>query len=164
MLNWDDAMKKSIINKLEVIVIVGILICPVTLCTGLYLGDWVSHERTLQRWLDEDKRRVDLFQLYATYPSGEQLREILLRKLPPGSSEEEVKAFYLANAERDQKDWHLGRYLDENLVVLTYYAADRSHSHALQRMLGGKIKIIFRLNPVDNSLMDITVKVYGTDI
>lgn len=157
-------MGKSTVKKPEAVLIVGILICPIMLCIGLYLGEWVSHERTLQRWLNEDNRRVDLFQLYSTYRSGEHLKEILLRKLPPGSPEEEVKAFYLANAERDQEDWHLGRYSDENLVVLTYYAADRSHGHALQRMLGGRIKIIFRLNPVDNSLMDITVNVYGTDL
>ncbi len=137
---------------------------PLVLCISSYLGEWISHERTLRRWLNEDNRRMDLFQLYSTNPSGEQLREILLRELPPGSSEEKVKAFYLANANQNQNDWHLGKYSNESLAVLTFFAADRSHGHLLQRMLGGRIVLVFRLNPTDNSLVDITVKVWGTDL
>src|SRR5688572_11752086 len=135
MMKEDKAI--SLLWKLFIAIFITTLVIPIICCTGLYLNEWTQHEESLQEWLGQNDQRVDFFYLHAIYPSNKQLREVLLKKLPVGSSEEEVRAFYFANEDNGWGVWEPSQYSEENLVRLEIYEGSRGHGHFLQRVLLG---------------------------
>jgi hypothetical protein len=63
-----------------------------------------------------------------------------------------------------QGGWKPEKYSEENLIVMEVYEGISGHGHFVERMLGGRIIVIFHLNPIDNSLRDITINAYGFDL
>ncbi|MBI1881930.1 MAG: hypothetical protein HYR94_27460 [Chloroflexi bacterium] len=140
--------------------LIGIIVAIPLTCIGLFLADWVYTEITFQMWLSQDQRHVD-FSLY----SDKQLREILLAKLPIGSSEEEVKAFYLANSKYGLvglNEWEPREDSEGYGVSLQVWAVN--HGNIVMRMYGGKRIVSFDLDPVNHTLVDIIVKSFGSEL
>ena len=77
------------------IIILIILLC----CLTTLVGEWVYSEARFQLWLNQDERRFD----FSSYDTPEELREALLVKLPPGSSEEQVQALLIVNGNTYQE-------------------------------------------------------------
>ena len=127
----------------------------------LYVGEWIYNDFTYHRWLNSDVNRVNI----SSYSSKEELRMDLLRRLPPGTSEEKVRAFYLANREQGpwkDVEWNPKQISQRYGVVLRVWPTERGH--LLKRILVGQIIIFLQLDPVDNSLTNITVDASGFEL
>ncbi len=139
--------------------IIGVvLVCPILICIGLYRAEWEYHDRRYQNWLNEDEHRVD----FNVYADTEEIREALLNRLPPGTPEEELEAFYLANrvqGEWDHRLWQPKYIAHEYGIVLRVWSITRGP--LLHRILSGRIIVFLELDPADNSLQDITVDATG---
>jgi hypothetical protein len=148
-------------KKLVIVILIGLMALPV-LCAGLYIGEWIHSEITYRQWLEVDPYRVDF-----TYASSkEEIRDLILAKIPPGTPEADVKAFFLANREQSffpNRDWEpSGMFSDVGSGEVFHFPAT-SHGHLLSRLLAGKIAAFFILDPNDRSLHHIEVKLGGLD-
>ena len=74
-------------------VILALVLAPVLICGGLYIGEWIATERAYQQWLAENPLRVD----FSTFQTQEEVRNGLLEMLPVGTSEEVLRTFHLEN-------------------------------------------------------------------
>ncbi len=111
------------------------LLCPITVCVGAYLVEWVNHEIALQRWLNGNLRRIDFYGIYSSV-GKERLREALLIALPRGTPEEQLKEFYLANVKTGQGVLKPEKYSEENLIFIETYESISGHGHFAERILG----------------------------
>ncbi len=152
---------EKITARILIIVAIGVLVCYGISCVGLFYGEWIYHENTFDKWLNENDYRVD-FNVYASF---EEIRQDLLRKLPPGSSEEEIKSFYLANRDQgpwDQVKWNPHQISGDYGAILRIWSINRGS--LIKRLLSGRLIIFLHLDPTDNSLIDITVDGVGFEL
>ena len=82
-------------------VILALVLSPVLICGGLYIGEWIATERAYQQWLAENPLRVD----FSTFQTQEEVRNGLLEMLPVGTSEEVLREFYLENEVQGQMNF-----------------------------------------------------------
>jgi hypothetical protein len=143
-------------KKILLIIIISVPL----ICIGLFLGDWVYSEITFRVWLNQDQRHID----FSLYTDEKQLREALFAKLPVGSPEEEVKAFYLANRKYSLEltEWQPKIISDKYGVALHVWTG--SHGNIVTRVFSGRWIIFFHLDPIDHSLEDITARRFGSEL
>ena len=135
--------------------IFGIFILTIILCCLTTLvGEWVYSEARFQLWLNQDERRLD----YSSYDTPEELRNALLTKLPPGSSEEQVQAFLIVNGNTYQKPGMgtKGRFG----VVMQEHSHSNRGLFGLRVFLPGVWIIFFELDPTDHTLADISIELH----
>ncbi len=148
-------------KKWVIISLIGLLALPV-LCIGLFVGEWIHSEITYRQWLEADPYRVD----FSGTASEAEVRAIILAKIPYGSPEADVKAFFLANREQSffpNAVWKpSGMFSDAGPGDVLHFPAT-SHGHLLSRLFAGKILVFFILDPDDRSLQEIEVKLGGLD-
>lgn len=154
------------------IILGGIIVfAPILVCSILFVRDWIKTEIEYERWLSEDPLRLD----FSRYKSKEEIREALLVKLPFGSSEEKVKAFFEANKEQgytDKQQWLVGEfpcgYVLEGEGACEYGSGievwETSRGHIFNRLFRGYWIIIFILDPQDHILTNIIVRYHGFNI
>ncbi len=118
----------------------------------LLMAEWAIAEIRFQVWLHEDEQRID----FSAYDDAEEFREVLLTKLPLGSSEEEVQTFRLANGMRYKTPYKssdffglfmAGRRYDRGLFGLRPILFIHNNSWWIR----------FELDPTDHRLIDIHV-------
>ena len=159
-------MKKKLIILLTIL-----LLTPITICMGIFIYDWIQAEIAYFHWLNQNLLRMD----FTPYEHRHNVREALLQRFPVGTSEEELKAFFLAN--RTQLPHTNGNWQPDDIscaicapsysiepvsgygVVLQVYSTDRGH--IFNRALGGYWVIFFELDRETSTLKDIQVGGYG---
>lgn len=133
-------------------VLQGVVII-ILLCSGLMLGEWAYTEITFQEWMRQDEHRID----FSIYDSEEQLRDALLTKLPIGSSEEELKAFHLANREEGSK-WEPKEVSSDNDgIVLRVVMVSAAKRGIIFNRKNNRWIILFLLDPINHTLVDTKV-------
>lgn len=155
-------MKKKLIILLTVL-----SLTPLAICMGVFIYDWIQAEITYSHWLNQDPLRMD----FTPYEYTHNVRETLLQRYPVGTSEEALKAFFLANRTQlsdTNGDWHpdditsgcfLYKLPCNYGAVLQVYSTDRGHM--FNRALGGYWVIFFELDQETHTLKDIQVGGYG---
>jgi hypothetical protein len=146
-------------KKLVIVILIGLMALPV-LCAGSYIGEWIHSEITYRQWLEAEPYRVDF-----TYASSkEEIRNIILAKIPPGTPEEDVKAFYLTNRAQSFSPtavWETSGMFSAVGPGDVLHFPTASHGHFLSRLFAGKILVFFILDPDDRSLHDVEVDLTG---
>jgi len=145
-----------------------LLAFPLLICGLCYVGEWAYTDIRYQRWLSENKLRVD----FSAFQSREEVRKALLKKLPVATPKEDLMAFRCENGMQHgvwlkTTDSERGYTIAECLEfckscnrMIRVNVGKTNRGHFLRRLLAGDWIIFLELDPDTHTLIDIQVKGY----